>query len=552
MSNLNISAIRILDRLNTNSNGEAGLWLPNIQRRFVWSEDQICKLFDSLMRKYPISTFLVWKTNAVVRHREFIQNFRDSNDLVSYQKPDNSDVKQLVLDGQQRLQSLFIGLKGSYNGKELCLNILSQNDSSPEDVKYEFKFIKSNLIQWPYVNFKKIIYSKKSWWEDIMREIIPNNLDVPQEIKETIGRNIDLARNQFKGEILSYQLIDGIEEPDAYKLDDVVEIFIRANSGGTKLSKSDLLFSLLISEWDEADEKMEELLRSLNFDGFEFERDFILKTCLTILGKGARYEVQKFKEGDTKEQIINKWADLGNSIKAVKDFLTSNTSIRNDKAIPSYLALIPIIYFHYHFPTKFKKNTQLKKYILDTLISGVFSGSPDALIDKIVKNIKESEDFELGEIFKIIEDGGRNLKISKEIIFKEGYKSSGIHLLFNILYTNFNYAPSSDSNRPHVDHIFPQVLLKEQKVPQAKRDQIANCMLLSATENSGEKSAAPPNEWFDISRYGSKEEQEAYLRLHLIPSDPKLWKIENYEKFIEARKILIAEKFKFMLRDDAI
>jgi hypothetical protein len=297
---------------------------------------------------------------------------------------------------------------------------------------------------------------------------------------------------------------------------------------------------------------MEELLRNLNFDGFEFERDFILKTCLTILGRGARYEVQKFKEGDTKEQIINKWAELGNSIKAVKDFLTSNTSIRNDKAIPSYLALIPIIYFHYHFPEKFRKNTQLKKYILDTLISGVFSGSPDALIDKIVKNIKESEDFKLGEVFKIIEDGGRSLKISKETIFKEGYKSSGIHLLFNILYTNFNYAPSSDSNRPHVDHIFPQVLLKEQKVPQAKRDQIANCMLLSATENSAEKSAAPPNEWFDISRYSSKDEQEAYLKLHLIPSDPELWKIENYEKFIEARKILIAEKFRFMLRDDAI
>ncbi len=94
---------------------------------------------------------------------------------------------------------------------------------------------------------------------------------------------------------LSVQELDGIDDPEAYRVDDVVEIFIRANSGGTKLGKSDLLFSLLASSWDAADGEMETLLEDLNQGGFAFDRDFVLKSCLTILGKGARYEVSKFR-----------------------------------------------------------------------------------------------------------------------------------------------------------------------------------------------------------------------------------------------------------------
>ena len=113
-----------------------------------------------------------------------------------------------------------------------------------------------------------------------------------------------MVRNVFcLQENLLYQEVDSIDRPVAYSEDDIVEIFIRANAGGTKLDKSDLLFSLLVSSWDDANENMTTLLEDLNTDGYGFGRDFILKACLVLFDKGASYEVSKFRDGDTKQKI---------------------------------------------------------------------------------------------------------------------------------------------------------------------------------------------------------------------------------------------------------
>ena len=102
-----------------------GFWLPNIQRPFVWSEEQIERLYDSILREYPIGTLLVWKNKSKIKHRRFIDHWKDSLRLLDFYVPVNEDIKMLVLDGQQRMQSLFIGLKGSYNGRKLYFNVLS-------------------------------------------------------------------------------------------------------------------------------------------------------------------------------------------------------------------------------------------------------------------------------------------------------------------------------------------------------------------------------------------------------------------------------------------
>ena len=116
------------------------------------------------------------------------------------------------------------------------------------------------------------------------------------------------AQQEFiNDENISYQLLDGVDDPDAYTIEDVVEIFIRANAGGTKLGKSDLLFSLLASDWAVADEEMEDLLEELNKSGYGFDRDFVLKACLVMLGQGAKYEVTKFRKPELREAFVEKW-----------------------------------------------------------------------------------------------------------------------------------------------------------------------------------------------------------------------------------------------------
>ncbi len=151
---------KIVTFLN-NSDEDGGFWLPNIQRPFVWDEEQICRLFDSIMREYPISTLLIWKTRSPIRRRKFIDNFHRGllTHLSDFYVPEDDKKKCLVLDGQQRLQSLYIGLCGSYEGKELYLDILSGDVADPDDVRYKFAFLVASTATFPHVKFKDIVYS---------------------------------------------------------------------------------------------------------------------------------------------------------------------------------------------------------------------------------------------------------------------------------------------------------------------------------------------------------------------------------------------------------
>ncbi len=556
MKNQKETIRKIVTYLN-NEEKDGGFWLPNIQRPFVWSEEQIERLFDSIMREYPISTLLIWRTNANIKCRKFIDHYKQSLKLFDFYIPENNHTKLLVLDGQQRLQSMFIALKGSYEKKELFFNILSGDLVAPEDIRYQFKFLNSDTAKFPWIKFKDIIFNNKKF-NAIAQSIISIQANLSDEDKSIIFDNIALIINQFcSSEFLTYQELDSVDDPEVYKEDDVVEIFIRANSGGTHLGKSDLLFSLLTSSWDDADERLEDLIDELNRSGYSFTRDFILKTCITLLDRGARYDVKKFRNGETKEEIIKNWDNIADAIKDVKDFLLGKTFLRTNKAVPSYLALIPIIYFRYHYPKKWSSVEQLDTYIFRTFLSGAFSGNPDKLVDKLTRKIKETENFDIKQLFSVIRADGRNLDITQDSILTQHYSSKYIHLYFNLWYQGFNYHPAYEANLPQIDHIFPQSLLRKVKTinptthrkdifkyRQFERDQIANCMLLTAKENgAGGKKDMPPEDWFC-------NKDDNYLNLHLIPKDQELWKLDNYEQFIEARKKLILEKFSFMIQAD--
>ena len=230
---------------NVEENG--GFWLPNIQRNFVWSEEQIQRLFDSIMRKYPISTLLVWRTRSRIRRRKFIDNYKHTLRSVDFYVPEDNNTKLLVLDGQQRLQSLFIGLMGSFEKKELFFDVLSGDLVSPEDIRFNFKFMDPNSASFPWFKFKDIIFNT-NLPNQISRSIIrKNETTLNGEQEDRIEDNIACAIHQFcTTDILVYQELDSTDDAEIYTEDDVVEIFIRANAGGTRLDKSDLLFSLLI------------------------------------------------------------------------------------------------------------------------------------------------------------------------------------------------------------------------------------------------------------------------------------------------------------------
>ena len=511
MKNLKDSFVRFVDSLD-NSDRDGGYWLPNIQRPFVWKEEQIERLFDSILRQYPIGTLLIWSTKSKIKRRKFIDNYKSDIRLTDFYVPEDDKQKMLVLDGQQRLQSLFIGLKGSYDNKELCLNVLSGDMTAPEDIRYKFKFLLSSDIKAPWFKLKDIVFPNKEHGEIVDSISDKFEPELNKAEKKKIINIVSKVREIFRlHDNLAYQVIDSIENPKLYSEDDIVEIFIRANSGGTPLGKSDLLFSLLTSSWDKADEQMEELLNALNRTGFSFSRDFVLKACLTIFGKGATYRVEKFRDAKTRQDIIENWDKISEAIRDVKDFIYGKIFIRTDAILPSYMTLIPLIYFRYHYKEKWNTTNiqEIQKYLLRTLLTSAFSGSSDTLIDRCTKKIEELKEFNVSEIFGIMRANGRNLEISKDDIFNTYYGSKQIHLLFNLWY-NFNYQPVYEQNKPQIDHIFPQSQLNgikvanpttgrmdAQKYNKEQRDQIANCMLLTAQENgAGGKTDILPEKWF--------------------------------------------------------
>ena len=556
MKNRSETIRKIVTYLNDPDADGGGIWLPNIQRNFVWSEIQIERLFDSIMREYPIGTLLIWKTKNNVRKRKFIDDYQKETRLSTYfVVVEDRRKKMLVLDGQQRLQSMFIGLMGTYERKELYFYILSGEPAHPDDIRFRFKFLNNSDIPPGYIKFKEIVLSDKRY-SQISKDIISQlGETISEREKQRIEDNVGLIVKVFNSDsTVVYQEIDSIDEELKYSEEDIVEIFIRANSGGTPLGKSDLMFSLLTVSWEESNEKLEELIDELNKTGFVFTRDFILKTCLTLLDKGAAYNIEKFRLESTRDEIVQKWDAISDAIKDVEDFVYGKTYIRTDRALPSYLALIPMIYFRYHFKDKWNTTQKLDEYLIRSLMAGAFGGTPDNLIDKIVKYIQKEQRFTTEDIFGIIRRDGRSLELDEESILRNHYGSKNVHLFFNFWYKDFNYHPSFENNLPQVDHIFPQSKLKQikevnpttnrrdlLKYRKEERDQFANLMLLTQEENgAGGKCDTLPEIWF-------ADKSPEYLEKHLIPQNPELWKMDKYPEFIEERKKLILRKFEGLI-----
>jgi uncharacterized protein with ParB-like and HNH nuclease domain len=278
--------------------------LPAIQREFVWSTDQVEKLFDSLMQDYPISSFLFWKVEKnKVNNYEFYEFVRDYHERDSRHNP-KAHVKvdeelTAILDGQQRLTSIYIALKGSYVFKMprrrwdndlaypkryLYLNLISE--SSEADLKYDFQFLTEPEAE----KNDEIEY----WFK--VSEIL--NLKEPGDVnsfllESEIFQNYSKEKAAFANNTL-FKLHNIIHEKGTISyyqeksqvLDKVLNIFIRINSGGTVLSYSDLLLSIATAQWTTKDarEEIVSFVDSINSigDGFNFSKDFVLKSCLVM------------------------------------------------------------------------------------------------------------------------------------------------------------------------------------------------------------------------------------------------------------------------------
>jgi hypothetical protein len=542
-------SIRALVRAINQPDGDGGgLWLPNIQRPFVWSQDQIARLFDSIMRGYPINTVMFWKTTSAIAHRSFAITWKSEMDLSPLRHTGNSLRKYFVLDGQQRIQAFAIALKGTYDNAHFCFDVSSDPTQTPEEEEMKFQFAFKEDYAWPWIKVSEI----SSWNNPAKRrsglqkyspiEILPDELD-------RMAENVHLLFERLGDDaVVRVMELDSTDADAAiqYTEDDVLEIFIRANSGGTTLAKSDLLFSLLTSKWDEAEILIDDLLESVNAGTYNFSRDFVLKLALVLLGEKAAYKVQKFRKPGVREQMEDAWPRIVTAFQVVRDFVQQHTYMRDDSSLPSNLLLIPFIFQRFEFPRAWETMTadpiasrEFALFLSRASLAGTFAGAKDNLIDALVDEIRSKEGvFDAPSLERVISANGQSVLAKEARLLRANYGTPLINVVLSMLYPDpTNYSPAYSGHLPTVDHIFPQALLKKVKTDKkaryskADRNVLANCMLLTASENQSKGAELP-------SEYLARQSDE-FLQRHLIPTNRKLWEMEQYDRFVEARWKLI-------------
>ena len=389
------------------------LVLPAIQRDYVWKADQVVRLFDSLMKGYPISSFLFWRVqpNAVGDYKfyEFLREYRETFQTHGREcGPANENAARLaVLDGQQRITSLYIGFCGSFAWRgyrmryddnseyarptrKLYLNLsktLDENDEEDARV-YQFEFkTREDTNGWEDIHADR---EGMQWFRvgkiwDLtalnLHEFFRQNdfLNKSKTARDLLLKLFDILNTSHP---INYYLE---EENDLHK---ALNIFIRINSSGSPLGLSAIILSIAISYWrGDAKRAFEELIRYIAIhQNFYIGHDFILKTFLVLHSTEIGFKATNFRK-ETAETLENRWDVLGESIKRTFDLISDFGY--SAETVLSYNALIPIIYYIYKrgvwgnitTATCFAQDRKaMEQWLHIVNISGAFGRSSDTVL----------------------------------------------------------------------------------------------------------------------------------------------------------------------------
>lgn len=552
------------------------IYLPAIQRKYVWGDDQIVRLMDSIMLGYPIGTFLFWKVKKTVINQkeysmyEFIKDYHNRDMYKNPSAPQPFPIGSpdetiwAVLDGQQRLTSLYIALQGSmsrklpnkrwknddaFPKKELYFDLHSER-TDDDDITYEFKFLTKEDAE----NHK----DEKLWFlvkdilkysaEDLVTEIILPNGWATDKVA---SKNISLLHTRLvRDQIINYF------EVEKDSIDSVLDIFVRVNSGGTVLSKSDLLFSTIVSHWDKARDEIDKLLAEINRtgEGYKFTNDFIMRTCLYLLDMSVTLKVETFKK-ESVLQIRDNWDSIKKAIKNTVNLL--NEFGFNSENIISYVAVTPMVYYRYkggNYDAESK--AELRKYIVIAQVKQIFGTASNSALTSIREALKKApaDTFSMNNLKDVRFTGDRTLKYTPEEVdamFDTYEIGAYTFMLLSLLYPNLKYSQKGF----HQDHMHPYTGFEEDKIKdlvlpngsvidddtkddwRRRRNTLANLQLLEGRENES-KNATPLIEWL--------KEPENKDNVKYLP-DGILYDLSNFEEFMQKREELMSTQLKSIL-----
>ena len=537
-------------------------FLPDIQRDFVWKPNQVYALFDSLMRDYPIGTLLLWAVDGgylhgqQIKRMKFVSRSDEVNQEDSSYDPDADYL--LTLDGQQRLTTLYLVLKGNYvlrkKTYDLYFNILS-GKKEVDDALFEFRFFNSTKGDsfnetTPDEKTVKLWYKVKFLYAASDIDSIAD--DFQNHAQEHYSVTIDPQQRKSITKLyrlLRYEQILYYYPEKEKNYDKVLKIFVRINSGGTPLSYSDLLFSTIKSKWPSAREEFKSLLDRMNGDAYDFGQDFILKCILTLHAESRdqmEYRTQNFSPKVIESlRTGGDWARLSTSLLLLVDVVRDMALLTNKKMVPSMNALIPVFYWLHITGKKWLEGSgsgidpndmkALRTWICTAMLSNAFGGQSDTVLFRCRSAISASDDaFPASAIEGAVDhDGRRNFAISVNDVDQATYSGKSSYLLLSLAYSSsINFRPCLAANVPQQDHIFSRDELRTAGFDVKDIDSIYNIRYVGAGPNQ-EKSNKPFEQWI-------KTQTEENRALHLIPSGD--YSLASFQSFLTERRRLFLKQ----------
>lgn len=554
------------------------IYLPAIQREFVWATDRIVRLFDSIMADFPIGSFLYWRLEQKNKDEwpiyEFVQNFDAES---PHNPPANmsgitKDIT-LVLDGQQRISSLFIGLRGSYRyfyyrwrKTQLYLNLLKApvpNEDNPEEPAYGFAFREDaepdgDRPQLWYLAGRILDFEDA---EDAKADMKSQLAALTEEQRENANKLIGRLHNR-----IHTTLVGNYYQEKSQEYDKVLQVFVRANSAGQPLEYSDLLLATATAKWDALDARSEihDFTDSLNEIGnkYSFGKDFVLKACLYLtetekdnqkIGLPIQYKVKNFTRNNLRA-IEGNWGKIKESL-SVTVRLISRFGF-NAKNVVAPLALLPIAYYlkqrgNSSFDTSSnaadaEAQIAIRKWFIFSTLKNAFGGSSDTTLTQLrelLSSCGPTTPFPADILYKSLSVEPRLNEAEIGRILGYGYQGRYTNLVLSLLYPDRDWKDAVF----HEDHIFPQsefqvrALKKrgydEMKVQSyvSKFNLLPNLQLLTDSENLS-KNATPFDQWIQTR-------DAAFCKRHLIP-DLGTYAFDSFEDFYKSRTALIVDSLK--------
>ena len=546
------------------------IYLPAIQREFVWGTERIERLFDSIMADFPIGSFLFWKLEQKNKNEWPVYEFIREFDAESPHNPAanmagiTKDIT-LVLDGQQRITSLLIGLRGLYRHfyrrwreTRLFLNLLKSpvpNEDNPEELTYGFEFRESanptgELPQFWYPVGRILDFEDA---EDAKSDMRSKLLVFSEAQRENANKLIGRLHNR-----IHTTLVGNYYEEKSQDYDKVLQVFVRANSAGQSLEYSDLLLATATAKWETLDARREinDFTDSLNDigTGYGFGKDFVLKACLYLSEDlPIQYKVKNFSRSNLRI-IEGNWENIKESL-ATTVRLISRFGF-NKKNVVAPLALLPIALYlqkrgNRAFDTSSKAEdaevqVAIRKWFVFSTLKNAFGGSSDTTLNRLRELLKETGPnmpFPADTLYRSLGIEPRLNDAEIERILGYAYQGRYTNLILSLLYPDRDWKNSVF----HEDHIFPQSKFSVRELRKRKYDEkkvaaymaryntICNLQLLTESENLS-KNATPFDVWFPTRDL-------AFRKQHLIPDLTDL-SFDSFDDFSKARTDLIVAALK--------